>query len=114
MIECAACGGKGYHWHAYDFEADRETECTEETWKLLPRNGRGGHCQAHALHQGRKGRPARCAMVRAKWNMNPITMIMTKIKPIINPDEYYQRSEVSNSDLTELKNQLHPHAVWRP
>lgn len=26
MIECAACGGKGYHWHAYDFEADRETE----------------------------------------------------------------------------------------
>ena len=47
-------------------------------------------------------------MVRAKWNMNPITMIMMKIKPIINPDEYYQRSEVSNSDLTELKNQLHP------
>lgn len=36
MIECAACGGKGYHWHAYDFEADRETECTEETWELLP------------------------------------------------------------------------------
>ena len=51
-------------------------------------------------------------MVRAKWNMNPITMIMTKIKPIINPDEYYQRSEVSNSDLTELKNQLHPHMQY--
>lgn len=55
MIECAACGGKGYHWHAYDFEADRETECTEETWEFAPRNGRGDHCQAHALHQGRKG-----------------------------------------------------------
>ena len=25
-----------------------------------------------------------------------------------NPDEYYNRSEVSNSDLTELKNLLHP------
>lgn len=36
MIDCAACGGKGYHWHAYDFEADRETECTEEMWELLP------------------------------------------------------------------------------
>lgn len=51
-------------------------------------------------------------MVRAKWNLDPITMIMTKIKPIINPDEYYQRSEVSNSDLTELKNQLHPHMQY--
>lgn len=51
-------------------------------------------------------------MVRAKWNMNPITMTMTKIKPIVNPDEYYQRSEVSNSDLTELKNQLHPHMQY--
>ena len=38
--------------------------------------------------------------------MNLITTIMTKIN---NPDEYYQRSEVSNSDLTELKNLLHPH-----
>ncbi len=26
-----------------------------------------------------------------------------------NPDSYYRRSEVSNSDLTELKNLLHPH-----
>ena len=25
-----------------------------------------------------------------------------------NPDEYYNRTEVSNSDLTELKNMLHP------
>ena len=32
----AACGGKGYHWYAYDFEADRETECSEETWNILP------------------------------------------------------------------------------
>ena len=51
-------------------------------------------------------------MVRAKWNMNPTTMTMTKTKAIINPDEYYQRSEVSNSDLTELKNQLHPHMQY--
>lgn len=53
-----------------------------------------------------KRKPARCATVRAKLNMNLITTIMTKIN---NPDEYYQRSEVSNSDLTELKNLLHPH-----
>lgn len=31
-----------------------------------------------------------------------------------NPDTYYHRREVSNSDLTELKNLLHPraHAIW--
>lgn len=48
-------------------------------------------------------------MVRAKLNTNLITTIMTKIN---NPDEYYQRSEVSNSDLTELKNLLHPHMQY--
>ena len=26
----------------------------------------------------------------------------------MNPDKYYERSEVSNSDLTALKNMLHP------
>ena len=26
----------------------------------------------------------------------------------MNPDSYYNRREVSNSDLTELKNLLHP------
>ncbi len=29
-----------------------------------------------------------------------------------NPDSYYERSEVSNSDLTELKNLLHPHPQY--
>ncbi len=29
-----------------------------------------------------------------------------------NPDEYYLRSEVSNSDLTALKNLLHPHPEY--
>lgn len=29
-----------------------------------------------------------------------------------NPDAYYQRSEVSNSDLTALKELLHPHPVY--
>lgn len=112
MIECAACGGKGYHWHAYDFEADRETECTEETWELLPETEEEAIVPSACTSSRAKRRPAKCAMVRAKWNMNPITMTMTKIKPIINPDEYYQRSEVSNSDLTELKNQLHPHMQY--
>lgn len=52
MIECAACGGKGYHWHAYDFEADREAECTRRNMGAASRNGRRSHCQAYALHQG--------------------------------------------------------------
>lgn len=29
-----------------------------------------------------------------------------------HPDEYYSRGEVSNSDLTELKNILHPHVQY--
>ena len=29
-----------------------------------------------------------------------------------NPDKYYERSEVSNSDLTELKNMLHPRLMY--
>ena len=29
-----------------------------------------------------------------------------------NMDNYYNRKEVSNSDLTELKNLLHPHIQW--
>ena len=29
----------------------------------------------------------------------------------MNPDEYYNRKEVSNSDLTELKNLLHPRVL---
>ena len=30
----------------------------------------------------------------------------------MNPDKYYSRPEVSNSDLTELKDILHPHAQY--
>lgn len=29
-----------------------------------------------------------------------------------NPDSYYSRSEVSNSDLTELKNHLYPRVQY--
>lgn len=36
-VKCEACNGKGYHWHAYNFHTDNETECTEETWLCLPR-----------------------------------------------------------------------------
>lgn len=31
---------------------------------------------------------------------------------MINPDSYYQRSEVSNSDLTALKELLHPRVAY--
>ena len=30
----------------------------------------------------------------------------------MNPDKYYDRPEVSNSDLTELKDILQPHAPY--
>lgn len=30
-VKCEACNGKGCHWHAYNFETNEETECTEET-----------------------------------------------------------------------------------
>jgi hypothetical protein len=36
MVECAACAGKGYHWFAYDINADEDVECTEETWNIIP------------------------------------------------------------------------------
>ncbi len=36
MVKCEACNGNGKHWHAYDIEADRETECTETAWNILP------------------------------------------------------------------------------
>ncbi|RYM99366.1 hypothetical protein PG1821B_1596, partial [Bifidobacterium animalis subsp. lactis] len=56
---------------------------------------------------GAKKKPVKCAVVSVKLNTkkttNPITMTIMS-----NPDTYYSRSEVSNSDLTELKNILHP------
>lgn len=36
-VKCEACNGKGYHWHAYNFHTDNETECTKETWLCLPK-----------------------------------------------------------------------------
>ncbi len=36
MVKCEACDGKGKHWYAYDISANRETECTETTWNILP------------------------------------------------------------------------------
>lgn len=36
MVECTACNGKGKHWYAYDIDADRDTECTELVWNMLP------------------------------------------------------------------------------
>ncbi|MCU6767385.1 PD-(D/E)XK nuclease-like domain-containing protein [Barnesiella propionica] len=36
----------------------------------------------------------------------------TKLKQSNNPGEYYRRSEVSNSDLTELKNLLYPRVQY--
>ncbi|MDO4527679.1 MAG: hypothetical protein Q4C03_02700 [bacterium] len=36
MVKCEACNGKGYHYHAYNFEKDEETECTQNTWACLP------------------------------------------------------------------------------
>ena len=47
MVKCEACNGKGYHWHAYNFHTDNETECTEEAWCCLPETEE----MAEAKHQ---------------------------------------------------------------
>lgn len=54
MVECAACGGKGYHWYAYDFEADYD-RMFRRNMEYASRNGRRGYCKTNALNQGRKG-----------------------------------------------------------
>ena len=36
MMECPACGGKGYHWHAYDLLKFHDVEVPERTWMVLP------------------------------------------------------------------------------
>ena len=51
MVECAACGGKGYHWYAYDFEADYETECSEEVWNMLPETEEEAEAEAEDLRE---------------------------------------------------------------
>ena len=47
MIKCEACNGSGYHYYAYDFEKDEETECTEQAWLCLPSTEE----QARSLNQ---------------------------------------------------------------
>lgn len=41
MVKCEACDGTGYHWYAYDFLKDDETECTEQEWLSLPESEEG-------------------------------------------------------------------------
>lgn len=36
MVTCEACGGTGFIYHAYDFDAVRETECSHEEYEQLP------------------------------------------------------------------------------
>lgn len=36
MVKCEACNGKGKHWFAYNFDDRYRTECTQETWSILP------------------------------------------------------------------------------
>lgn len=54
MVECAACGGKGYHWHTYDFEADNETECSEEVWNMLPETEEEAEAKGEHIIKGEK------------------------------------------------------------
>lgn len=35
-LKCESCNGKGYHYYAYNFEKNKETECTLITWNNLP------------------------------------------------------------------------------
>lgn len=36
MVKCEACNGIGYHYYAYNFDTNRESECTETAYMLLP------------------------------------------------------------------------------
>ena len=54
MVECAACGGKGYHWYAYDIEADYETECSEEVWNMLPETEEEAEAKGEHIIKGEK------------------------------------------------------------
>lgn len=44
MVKCENCDGTGYHYYAYNFEEDEETECSEEEWESLPET------EEYALH----------------------------------------------------------------
>ena len=46
-VKCEACDGNGYHYYAYNFEKDEETECTVHIWNALPETEE----QARALRQ---------------------------------------------------------------
>lgn len=36
MVKCAACGGTGIRYYAYNFNIHREAECTQEEYLRLP------------------------------------------------------------------------------
>lgn len=36
MVTCQECDGTGYHYFAYDFARNEETECSQEEWLRLP------------------------------------------------------------------------------
>lgn len=54
MVECAACGGTGYHYYAYDFVADCETECTEEEYDQLPESEEEAEAKGEHIIKGEK------------------------------------------------------------
>ena len=53
-VKCEACNGKGCHWHAYNFETNEETECTEETWCVLPKTEEEAKAKRQHYIQGEK------------------------------------------------------------
>ena len=53
-VKCEACNGDGYHYYAYNFEIDEETECTKDVWNTLPKTEEQARiCNQHYI-QGDK------------------------------------------------------------
>ena len=64
-VKCEACDGNGYHYYAYNFEKDEETECTVHTWNALPETEEQARALRHTIYEVRK-KYARYVMVKAR------------------------------------------------
>lgn len=106
MVKCESCNGKGYHWLPIISKQTRKQNALKKRGFVCPKQKKWPKPRDNTI-AGAKKKPVKCAVVSVKLNTkkttNPITMTIMS-----NPDTYYSRSEVSNSDLTELKNILHP------
>lgn len=82
MVECPACGGKGHHWHAYNIRDNRETECTELVWGMLPETEEEAEAKGENFCQGEV---EVCEVCDGEGEVEDDT----DCEP--DPDDYYER-----------------------